>query len=565
MVDAYVLSPLAKVGRRPFPPVIPPSPLHRWPTPLHGYPTPLHRSFTSVHSLTLGSYAIGANDVANSFSTAVASKTITMKTAVIIAIFMEFGGAFLLGSATAETIRSGIVDLTYFQQNPNILMLGMWCALIGSSTWVLLATSFGLPVSTTHSIVGGVMGMGIASFGLQCVYWGMDGFARIAITWVTSPLISGIVAALIYLSVKYLVLIHENSFERGLRMLPVYFFITITVMIEYILFKGMPNLPKPADMSPSMLYGFIFGGIGFGLLMASWAWFFYCPWIRRVLIDDEDLKWYHVFYTPWVPIQPKRKVAVTVWGAERQDAEKKDAEGLESQGSETVEVAAAPVELTGWKKYWKKARDGMLHGMEVEVANHEAEKYAYLVENSVEYESKTEELYSFLQVFTCSVASFAHGSNDVANAIGPLCVIYQIWNEGADCIRLGKKTPVPLWILCVGGIFIDLGLATYGYKVMRSLGNHLTHHTPSRGFSMELGNSLTILTASFIGMPVSSTQSVTGATAFVGVVASQSFKGLNWKLLAWCFLSWFITVPAAAIVSFCFMSMFVHAPTMFVG
>ncbi len=392
--------------------------------------------------------------MANSFSTAVASKTITMKTAVIIAIFMEFGGAFLLGSSTAETIRSGIVNINLFQNNPNILMLGMWCALIGSSAWVLLATRFGLPVSTTHAIVGGIMGMGIASFGTSSVFWGMDGFARIAITWVTSPVISGIVAGLIYLSVKYFVLVRENSFEWGLRMLPIYFFVTITIMVEFILFKGMPNLPKPADMSPSMLYGFIFGGIAFGILMAMFAWFFYVPWIRRILIDDEDLKWYHVFYSPWVPTQPKRKDAMTVWGAEREAMERKEAEaleknpqdGMEGESAGTSEIIEAPKpELTGFKKYLNQARNYVMHGMEVEVANHEAEKYAYLVENNVEYESKTEELYSFLQVFTCSIASFAHGSNDVANAIGPLCVIYSIWSTGADCIRLNKKVPVPLW------------------------------------------------------------------------------------------------------------------------
>ncbi|KAI9015941.1 phosphate-repressible phosphate permease [Hyaloraphidium curvatum] len=569
--------------------------------PVHGY--------TYIFALGmvfafLDAYSIGANDVANSFSTAVASKTITLKQAVIIALFAEFLGAFLLGKSTADTIRSGIANLNFYTNQPEILMLGMLCALIGSSTTVMTATKFGLPISTTHAIVGGIIGMSVAAAGWNSVYWGWDGFLKIAVSWFTSPIFAGILAALIYLSVKYIVLKSPNSFERGLQMFPVYVFLTCGIMISYIVFKGAPNLPKPESMPQWQLQACIWGSIGGAALLALYAWFFYVPWIRRVLIGNEDLKWYHVFWAPWVPTRPQRKSAMTPWGQETYakdqaaaaaagaiaaSADVKDA--AVSEATEKDIEAAIPVEVpvpaahhAGTNNIleqaleeqmyanegveipkktdptvWGKVKGVLLHGVNQEIADHEADKYAYLHDAAVTYESKTEELYSFLQVFTCTIASFSHGSNDVANAIGPLSVIYYIWETGGQCARVGKSTSVQLWILAYGGIAIDIGLATWGYNVMRTLGNHLTYHSPSRGFSMELGAALAVLTASFIGIPVSTTQCITGATTAVGL-CNGTTKGLNWKLLAFCFASWFLTVPLSGTVAGCIMGVILNAP-----
>ncbi|KAI9029243.1 solute carrier family 20 [Hyaloraphidium curvatum] len=593
-------------------------------------------------------YAIGANDVANSFSTAVASKTITLRQAVYIAVVAEFLGAFLLGKSTAETIKSGIADLNNFKDEPEMLMLGMFCALvrlprplfgpdlmvcrqIGSATTVITATRFGLPVSTTHSLVGGIIGMSVAIAGWNSVQWGLDGMLKIVISWFSAPIFAGVLAAGIYLSVKYLVLASDNAFERGLQFLPLYFFIAVGIMIEYIIFKGMPNLPKPENMPQWQLLACIFGGLGGAALLALFAHFFYVPWIRRVLMNNEDLKFWHIPVIHCTPEQPKATSASTPWGQERLEAERKakeleeGAEKTDANGKEEEVVPEAIVTqrsllrqvtgetptlirsgtaaqavvrtttvrrtLTGyndpvadqlaaqmyanegipipdnvevrpiipWKQWGNAVKDRIMWGMNQEIANHDNEKYAYLHDVAVVYDSKAEELYSFLQVFTCSLASFAHGSNDVANAIGPLATIYSIWSVGGYCIRLTKSSPIELWTLAFGGAAISIGLATWGYNVMRTLGNHLTYHSPSRGFSMELGASFAVLTASFIGIPVSSTQCITGATAAVGL-CNGTTKGLNWKLLGWCFISWFLTVPLSACISGGITGFIINAP-----
>ena len=265
----------------------------------------------------------------------------------------------------------------------------------------------------------------------------------------------------------------------------------------------------------------IFGALGGAALIAIWSWFFYAPWVRRVLIGNENLKFYHVFYVMFVPEQPQRTTALTKWGrdtyAKEQAALAAEAgkaavagldekptelnkavaelnsittdttpvtisahhagtnnileEALEQQLYAADGITAVPAPDAADSGIWGKVKGVLLHGVNQEVADHQKDKYAYLHDAAVTYESKTEELFSFLQVFTCSIASFAHGSNDVANAIGPLSVIYYIWQQGGQCVRLGKSTPVEIWILAYGGIAIDIGLATWGYNVMRSLGN----------------------------------------------------------------------------------------------
>ncbi|KXS20648.1 phosphate transporter [Gonapodya prolifera JEL478] len=523
----------------------------------------------------LDAYGIGANDVANSFATAVASKTISLRTACIIATFAEFLGALLLGKSTAETIRNGIITLGDFQKYPELLMLGMWCALIGSSTWVLVATSFGMPVSTTHSIVGAIIGMGIATYGSSVVIWNYDGVAKIVTSWFTSPIVAAIAAVVIYLSIKFFVMKSRNPFEMGLRTLPIFFFVTIGLNLFYVCIKGAGNLTKPESMPPAQQAAFFGGIFGAALLCAAFAWFFYVPWLRRVLYDEEDLKVWHIPVAPFIGKQPKRTVALTPWGEERmkaeraagalEEGEKKEGDAEETQAAiaTTDVVAKGPNDLAeimaSKKTIFGKAAAVFTHGTEVEVANHDAERFHELHDVAIKYDSRAEELYSFLQIFTCTLASFAHGANDVANAIGPLSLIYLVWSQGGQCVRLGKSVNVEVWILAFGGIAIDIGLLTYGYNVMRSLGNHITYHSPSRGFSMELGAGLTVLTASYIGLPVSTTHCITGATAGVGLCNAR-VNAINWKLLAWCFFSWIITLPIAGGIAAIFMAIIVNAP-----
>jgi len=194
------------------------------------------------------------------------------------------------------------------------------------------------------------------------------------------------------------------------------------------------------------------------------------------------------------------------------------------------------------QKSWVKLLSVAGHGLNKEIADYNHDKNKEMHDVAIKYDNDTETLYSFLQILTAAFASFAHGSNDVANAVGPLATIYIIYTTGT--VDPTGVTPVPIWILALGGVAIDVGLLTYGYHVMRSLGNEITYHSPSRGFSMELGTSLTVLTASKLGLPISTTHCITGATAGVGL-CNGNVKALNWKLLAWCFFSWVITLPIA--------------------
>ncbi|KXN69456.1 phosphate transporter, partial [Conidiobolus coronatus NRRL 28638] len=244
----------------------------------------------------------------------------------------------------------------------------------------------------------------------------------------------------------------------------------------------------------------------------------------RKILNKEDLRFYHIFVIPFLSERPKV-------------ADKSEEAG---QAQEESKVKEPPTTILG------KAYAAVTHGFTIDVTSVEHDpRLQAMHDDAIQYDANTEYMYSFLQVVTASMASFAHGSNDVANAIGPLSAVYYIWHTGK---LPDSKTPVPLWILAVGGAAIDIGLLTYGYNIMKSLGNHITFHSPSRGFSMELGASLTVLTASKINVPVSTTHCITGATAGVGL-CSGKWNAVNWRLVAQCFFSWIVTVPFAALVS----------------
>ncbi|KAF9584185.1 Na+/Pi symporter [Lunasporangiospora selenospora] len=488
----------------------------------------------------MDAYGIGANDVANSFATSVGSGTITLAQALIIACFCEFGGAFLLGASTTETIKGGIVETKLYATQPELLMLTMVCALIGSSTWVLFASSRGWPVSTTHAIVGAITGGGIAD-GIQ---W--SGITKIVLSWVVSPLASGVVCALLFLFTKYMVLVHEDSFRRGLIAIPVYFGVALCVQVFYIIYKGAPDT-KLKDSSTYI--GIPVGiAIGVGFAVFLWCFFFLRPFLRRRILGNEDLRWYHVFYVPLVPHREKAPIDTEESGK----GEKSGADGVDG------EADASLVKLEeGEKSYFQKFKDVLFRGVRYDIHSKPSETTNAVHESATKFDPDTERLFSAVQVVTACFTSFAHGSNDVANAIGPLATIYYIWqNANIDV----KKAPVPIWILAFGGAAIDLGLMTYGYHVMRTLGNDVTYMSPTRGFSAELATSITILTCSKLSLPVSSTHCITGATTAIGLCSGGGFKSLNWRLLLGVFAGWVATLPAAGITSGLILAFVSRAP-----
>ncbi|TPX71845.1 hypothetical protein SpCBS45565_g00849 [Spizellomyces sp. 'palustris'] len=517
----------------------------------------------------LDAFGIGANDVANSFATSVGSRSISLKQACIIAVFTEFGGAILMGASTTDTIKNGIIDVKNFKGNPELLMLGFVCALAGSATWVLTASRFGWPVSTTHSIVGAICGVGIAGFGGNAVIWGWEGMGKIIASWFISPIVAGTVASIIFLITKFGIMRSPNSLNRGLNSIPIYFGITITICVLYVVLKGGKAININSD-NVGVVLGATFGA---GAVVALFCFFFVRVWLRRKLVNEEKLVWYQVFYVPFLGPQPRDEHISDRLNRTYGDHTipvKSDVEAAQVGIAKEEEVAIVdhdPIvtahpslvnldKETSTGKAWNKVKGALTKGINMDVAQVQSSHVKEVHSHAVKYDSKTEYLYSFLQVITASFASFAHGSNDVANAVGPLAAIYGIWSTAQ---LPGKKADVPIWILAFGGIAIDIGLTLYGYNVMKNLGNNITYHSPSRGFSMELGAALTVITASFIGLPVSTTHCITGATAMVGL-CSGSWRALNWKVLGWCMFSWILTVPVAGLISGCLFALIANAP-----
>ncbi|KAG0341737.1 Na+/Pi symporter [Podila humilis] len=494
----------------------------------------------------LDSYGIGANDVSNSFGAAVGSGALNLKQAVLIASVCEFLGAFLMGSETADTIKGGLIDVNLFKDQPELLMLAMVCALVGSSTWVLFASSRGLPVSTTHAIVGAITGAGIAGFGFNTVKW--SGVGTIVLSWVVSPICAGLVTAFIFIFTRFLILKHQNSLNRGLTAIPFYFAITIAINVFYIIFKGSPGLSIS-----SLPIGAILGiSFGIALLVFLWCNFFLKVYLRRKLVGEEPLRWYHAFYIRFVGVRVKAPESVEETndkaGGNNVDGDSSD--GTVNSG--LAELDDTPKKRTYWQKFVAKATAGMNHNIK-----ESSEAVENIHDNSTKYDPTTEQLFCTLQVLTACFSSFAHGSNDVANAIGPLTTIYYIWKHAAVDVT---GTPVPAWILAYGGIAIDIGLLTYGYRVMATLGNNITYMSPSRGFSVSLGTSLTVLTCSKLGMPVSTTHCITGSTAAVGLASGGGRKSINWKILAQIGSSWLMTLPAAGVVSGVIFAIIINSP-----
>jgi sodium-dependent phosphate transporter len=558
----------------------------------------------------LDAWNIGANDVANSFATSVSSRSLTLPQAMLVATVMEFGGAVLVGGRVADTIRNKIVKVEAFQKQPAVLMLGMVCALVGSSTWLTIATAIGMPVSTTHCIIGGVIGMGIATLGADGIVWGWEGkgVAQIFASWFIAPAIAGGFAAIIFLITKYGVLKRSNPLKWGFLMVPMYFGFTSGILTMVIVWKGAPNL-KLDKWGTGQIVGCILG-VSFGVIAICLL--FFIPYLHRLLVkDDWTLKWYHFFLGPLlykrgpVPDPPagtqitliqdyyrghatradleaahikastisdmehlKREKDARAHGGEipARDADSIDAEKEAVAGADNRPLATVEAEDAGpWytpKNFGKIAIDAFLHGVRKDVVAEQSKESRLAGDlqdthaRAAHFDNKTEHLYSFLQVLTAATASFAHGANDVSNAVGPLATIFLVWHKGT----IAKKADVPIWVLAYGGAAIVIGLWTYGYNIMRNLGNRLTLQSPSRGFSMELGAAVTVVMATRLSLPISTTQCIVGATMGVAL-CNGDVKALNWRMVAWCYAGWIVTLPIAGIIAGCLMGIIVNAPT----
>lgn len=436
--------------------------------------------------------------------------------------------------------NKGIADYDYFLDAPELYMYGMLSVLLATGIWLITASYWELPVSTTHSVVGGIVGMTVCARGWMAVAWYapsnsfpfIDGVASIALSWIFSPVLSGIFAILLFLPVRTFVLRSDNAYSRSWWIFPVLVFLTVVVNSYFIIVKGVSN-KLSLSLETAVWVSFLIGGIAAAIVGA-----FIAPFLRRKTDREFDLA--------------ERKTAAADAGAadeEQQEVEVKPAEGVNVDPKTGESIGRST-----WNTISRAISTGINHNI------HDALVEDHIVgtmhELSEKFDPKTEESFKYLQVFTAICDSFAHGANDVANSVGPFAAIWGIYvNTG---IKL--KSPVPVWILCLGGLGIVLGLATYGYKIMCAIGVKMCRITPSRGFAIELGAAVVIVVGSQLGLPLSTTHCQVGSTVGIGLLEGTK-EGVNWRLLGKMVVGWIMTLLVVALTAAAFFALGVYAPS----
>lgn len=392
-------------------------------------------------------WGVGANDVANAMGTSVGSKAITIKQAVIIAAVFEFAGAYLAGGQVTKTIRKGIIDPALFSSTPELLVYGMLASLLAAAIWLFIASRSGWPVSTTHSIIGAIVGFAAVGVGPEAVNWGKVG--SVVLSWIGSPALAGIIAYWLFISIQKFILNTDNPLENAKRYVPIYVFLAGFVIAMVTITKGLKhvgiNLPADESLIIAAAVGVVVMGLGFLL-------------VKNLKLDPKADKDFHF--------------------------------------------------------------------------------------------ANVERVFGILMIITASAMAFAHGSNDVANAVGPLAAVLSVVETGSVL----QKAAVPPWVLLLGGVGIVIGLFTYGHKVIATIGRGITELTPSRGFAAELSAATTVVLASGTGLPISTTQTLVGAVLGVGM--ARGIAALNMNVVRKIFLSWIVTLPAGAVLSILFFFFF---------
>ena len=530
-------------------------------------------------------FGIGANDCANAFGSSVAAKSLTTGQAVLAGCLCETAGAVLLGSRVTGTIRGKIIKTEYYEDDPEIFMFGSLSALMVGMIWLLIATANEFPVSTTHDIVAAYLGFTIAANGFESVDWKVTNL--IFVSWAASPLFAGTIAGIFFLCVKHFVLKHENTFERAIHVYPIVVFVAITANLFFIMYKSGKNKVSNFTEWEYGHYIVLPVSLGGGLLCAVVTWLFLLPVIRKRIetafagretmhesVDNEELgasKFDKGVSASRVAIESdsedegnQSEFDVDAPMPPPKAAKKSMTNSTKAVDfHQSVTLKEAPVEdakpvydhpnaaVNLFNRFAAATWRQDLHGMSME----ESTRAADIWENTFEYDAKSESLFSYLQVFTACLASFAHGSNDTANAIAPVAGILQIYKDG----EFISKADVPLGILFMGGLGISCGFLFYGYKIIKSVGFKLTHLSPAKGFCVELGAALAVSLASFLQIPVSTTQCLVGATCGVGL-AHGGVSAVDWWYLARTVCGWVGIFFVVALVNAGFFSFVVFAP-----
>ena len=397
-------------------------------------------------------WGIGANDVANAMGTSVGARALTLFQAILVACIFEFAGAYLAGGEVTSTIRKGIIDPNILSGSPDLLIYGMLSSLLAAGIWLLIASYYGWPVSTTHSIVGAIVGFAAVGISINAVEW--NKVTTIASSWVVSPLLAGTISFLIFKSVQILILDTDDPFAKAKKYVPGYMFLVGFVIAMVTFLKGLKHVGFDLSFQQSIIFS-----TAFGIVIALLG----IAFLRRV---------------------------------------------------ENVSKQRGDVVLDG-----------------------------------------VERVFAVLMVFTACAMAFAHGSNDVANAVGPLAAVASIVQSGGE---IAAASVLPWWILLLGGSGIVAGLIMLGYRVIETVGKNITELTPSRGFAAELAAATTVVLASGTGLPISTTHTLVGAVLGVGL--ARGISAVNAGVVGRIFLSWIITLPVGAglsiIIFFIFKGIF---------
>jgi solute carrier family 20 (sodium-dependent phosphate transporter) len=500
---------------------------------------------------------IGANDVANAFASSVSSGSITLKQAVLIASVCEFSGAFFLGASVTGTIRSKIVSTDLYKSEPEVLLFGMFTSLLSAILLLFIATHFGIPVSTTHDIVGCIMGFSIAAKGFDSIQW--DVVKKIMLSWVASPLLSGAVGFILFGLVKYFIMTSANPFDRAFWAFPVVLTVGIGIDMFYCLYKASSNFAGfQKKLSLAWVLPVSFGSGAFlGLL-----WIVIFGPIAKRRVEAHNSSTPTAYNAKAVP-HPNKSVEENVEKkvvddfqevTDYDDIEKvapKEEPAVSVDNSEQTAIVDQPTApeqpartgfLGAMDRFGAATYNQDLHAQSM----HESKRAAELWDDCEKFDENAEGLFTYVQVFTACLNSFAHGANDVSNTIAPLSAIIQIYRDG----KVSSKSKVQKWVLAYGGIAIVAGLLLYGYRVMKSIGYKMTMLSPSRGASAELAASLIVVTASFNNLPVSSTQCIVGGVGLVGGVKNVQWLFLLRVCVSWVFLFFLAVVVSAGVFSF---------------
>lgn len=446
------------------------------------------------------SWSIGANDVANAMGTSVGSGALTLRRAVIVAAILEFSGAFFFGSHVSKTVQSGIINADIFAPQPHILVYGMLSALIAAGAWLQLASYYGWPVSTTHTIVGSLVGFGLIVGGINAIYWENVGF--IISSWILSPVLGGILGYYLFTLLRKQIFFVSDPVLAAKKLTPIFVFLVIAVFAVILIYEGIHNMHWNLSLFE--------GAIGTFLIAAAGSAISY-----KLLARIE--------HSPDFEKQQKYNPEVIT--------------ALEKASKHLKRVQVA---TTGELQY---------HVADIlDEVNEITRSIQHTVESSVshtEYQ-KVEKIFGFLQIMSACLMAFAHGANDVANAIGPLSASIAILTTGV----ITTNAPVPTWALALGGFGIVVGLATWGWRVIETIGRKITELTPTRGFAAEFGAALTIVLASRLGLPISTTHTLVGAV--IGVGFARGIGALNLTTTRDIVISWIVTVPAGATLTIVF-------------